>query len=137
MNVIDNINGRDNGGGRGSGRRSRLNFPKGRLLDPKDTERVGKIVGEAPLARDLLIEYLHKIQDSERCLPAGLMHALAEQMHIPMAEIYEVASFYAHFDIVDDDEDKPAPVTILPTRSVSFGSSSRPKPNFPLRPTRT
>ncbi|TDI57321.1 MAG: NADH-quinone oxidoreductase subunit F [Alphaproteobacteria bacterium] len=123
MNVIDKINDKDKSRRPGSGRRAARNFPKGRLLDPKDRDRLGDIVGEAggdgPLARDLLIEYLHEIQDSERCLPAGLLHALAERMHIPMAEIYEVASFYAHFDIVDDDEEKPPPVTIRVCDSVT------------------
>jgi formate dehydrogenase len=123
MNVIGNVNGKDKAGrpgtAGGSGRRAARNFPKGRLLDPKDRERLTQIVGEAAPARDLLIEVLHKIQDAEHCLPAGLLHALAERMRIPMAEIYEVASFYAHFDIVDDDEERPAPVTIRVCDSVS------------------
>ena len=119
MNVVDDINGKSGNGRAGRGRGVARNFPKGRLLDPKDRERIVEIVGEAPLARDMLIEYLHNIQDTEHCLPAGLLHALAERMRIPMAEIYEVASFYAHFYIVDDDEERPAPVTIRVCDSVS------------------
>jgi formate dehydrogenase len=119
MNVIDTSNGKDKAGRPGSGRGAARNFPKGRLLDLKDRDRIGEIVGDEPLARDLLIEYLHKVQDTERCLPVGLLHALAERMRIPMAEIYEVASFYAHFDIVDDDEQRPPPVTIRVCDSVS------------------
>ena len=123
MNVIGNVNDKDKAGrpgtAGGSGRRAARNFPKGRLLDPKDRERIVELVGEEPLARDLLIEVLHQIQDAEHCLPAGLLHALAERMRIPMAEIYEVASFYAHFDIVDDDEERPAPVTVRVCDSVS------------------
>ncbi|HSG94814.1 MAG TPA: NAD(P)H-dependent oxidoreductase subunit E [Afifellaceae bacterium] len=119
MNVIDSVKGRDGENRLGAGRRMTRNFPKGRLLDPKDRERIVEIVGEEPLARDLLIEYLHIIQDAEHCLPVGLLHALAERMRIPMAEIYEVASFYAHFDIVDDGDERPAPVTIRVCDSVS------------------
>jgi formate dehydrogenase len=119
MNVVDTINGKSGSGRAGRVRGVARNFPKGRLLDPMDRERLTEIAGEEAPARDLLIEYLHKIQDAEHCLPAGLLHALAERMRIPMAEIYEVASFYAHFDIVDDDEERPAPVTIRVCDSVS------------------
>jgi formate dehydrogenase len=119
MNVIDNVKGRSESGQAGRGRGTARNFPKGRLLNPQDRERLTEIAGEEAPARDLLIEYLHKIQDAEHCLPAGLLHALAERMRIPMVEIYEVASFYAHFDIIDDDEERPAPVTIRVCDSVS------------------
>jgi formate dehydrogenase len=67
----------------------------------------------------MLIEYLHLIQDTEGCLPAGHMQALGEELKIPMAEVYEVASFYAHFDIVRDGEERPAPVTVRVCDSLS------------------
>ena len=65
---------------------------------------VKALLGERPRERALLIEYLHLIQDQEGCLPEGHLHALAEELKIPMAEVYEVATFYAHFDVVGDGE---------------------------------
>ena len=103
----------------GSGRRRAPHFPKGRLLNPEERDALAAILGDAPLKRDRLIEYLHLIQDRERCLPAGLLHALADALAIPMAEIYEVASFYAHFDIVKDDEARPPATTIRVCDSLS------------------
>ncbi|MBO6559194.1 MAG: NAD(P)H-dependent oxidoreductase subunit E [Nisaea sp.] len=103
----------------GSGRRKAPTFNKGRVLDGTDLEKVRALLGDRPRRRDLLIEHLHLIQDSEGCLPAGMLHALATEMRIPMAEIYEVASFYAHFDIVKDGEARPAPVTIRVCESLS------------------
>lgn len=103
----------------GSGRRKAPLFPKGRLLQSDEMEAVQALLGNREIKRDELIEYLHLIQDSEGCLPAGHMHALAEIMRLPMAEVYEVASFYAHFDIVRDDEERPAPVTIRVCESLS------------------
>ena len=103
----------------GSGRRRVPYFPKGRLLRPEEREAVAAILGDRPRRRDLLIEYLHLIQDREGCLPAGLLHALGEELRIPMAEVYEVASFYAHFDIVRDGEERPPAVTIRVCDSLS------------------
>ena len=103
----------------GSGRRKAAYFPKGRLLKPAEAQRLHEILGDGPRQRDLLIEYLHLIQDAEGCLSAGLLQALAEDMKLAMAEVYEVASFYAHFDIVLDGEDRPAPVTIRVCDSLS------------------
>jgi formate dehydrogenase len=103
----------------GSGRRKAPMFPKGRLLKPEETDAVRALLGDRPRRRDLLIEYLHLIQDAEGCLPAGHLQALGEELRIPMAEVYEVASFYAHFDIVRDGEAPPAPVTIRVCDSIS------------------
>jgi len=94
-------------------------FPRGRHLDESDAEFVRALLGDSPRQRDLLIEYLHLIQDSEGCIPAGLLQALAEELKIPMAEAYEVATFYHHFDFVADGEPRPAPVTIRVCESVS------------------
>lgn len=107
----------------GSGRRKSPALPKGRFLEDNDRERVRDMLGDLPRRRDLLIEHLHLIQDQEGCLPAGLLHALAAEMRIPMSEIYEVASFYAHFDIVRDGEERPAPVTIRVCESLSCALS--------------
>ncbi len=103
----------------GSGRRKAPMFPKGRLLQADEREAVRALLGDREVRRDELIEYLHLIQDSEGCLPASHMHALADIMGLAMAEIYEVASFYAHFDIVRDGEARPAPVTIRVCESLS------------------
>jgi formate dehydrogenase len=80
---------------------------------------VKRIVGDGPYDRPLLIEYLHQIQDTKGCLPAGHLHGLAELLRIPMAEVYEVATFYAHFDVVGDGEAPPARVTIRVCDSLS------------------
>jgi formate dehydrogenase beta subunit len=103
----------------GAGRRSALLHPKGRVLADSELAAVVKLIGSAPYERALLIEYLHKIQDAERCLPAGYMHALAELLRIPMAEVFEVATFYAHFDVVQDGEAKPPKITIRVCDSLS------------------
>jgi NADH:ubiquinone oxidoreductase subunit F (NADH-binding)/NADH:ubiquinone oxidoreductase subunit E len=124
MNDVSKISG---GGGQGvgraihpgSGRRKSAPFPKGRVLSQAEVETVRGLLGEAPRERALLIEYLHLIQDHAGALPAGLLHALAEELGIPMAEIYEVATFYAHFDVVADGEQAPEKVTIRVCDSLS------------------
>ncbi len=82
----------------GSSGKNALFFAKGRILSADDRDAVQKIIGEGPYERPLLIEYLHAIQDHEGCLSEGHLQALAEALRIPMAEVYEVATFYAHFD---------------------------------------
>jgi len=96
----------------GSGRRKALHFPKGRQLDPDMQDEIRALLGDRPPQRDLLIEYLHLIQDRFGCLSAGHLQALAAEMNLPMAEVYEVASFYTHFDIVLDGEAAPPAVTV-------------------------
>ena len=118
------MNDMSNGGGDrrihpGSGRRNAPVFPKGRLLRDEERNAVAQLLGDRPRRRDLLIEYLHLIQDQEGCLPAGHLQALGEELRIPMAEVYEVASFYAHFDIVRDGEERPAPLTVRVCDSLS------------------
>jgi NADH:ubiquinone oxidoreductase subunit F (NADH-binding)/NADH:ubiquinone oxidoreductase subunit E len=103
----------------GAGRRKSAPFPKGRVLHEAEVASLRAILGEAPRERALLIEYLHLIQDHEGALPAGLLHALAEELAIPMAEVYEVATFYAHFDVVGDGEAKPEKITIRICDSLS------------------
>ena len=82
--------------GAGKGRR----HTKGRQLDDAALAQVQALLGDAPGRADLLIEHLHKIQDSYGHLSAAHLRALAEEMRLSMAEVYEVASFYAHFDVV-------------------------------------
>ena len=96
-----------------------LFFPKGRNLLAEDCDVVQQIIGEQPYKRDMLIEYLHAIQDQEGHLSEGNMQALANTLGIPMAEVYEVATFYAHFDVTADGETPPAPITIRVCDSIS------------------
>jgi len=103
----------------GSGRRKAPVFPKGRQLQASETDRLAELLGKDPLEREMLIEYLHVIQDCEGCLPESLLHALADALKVPMAEVYEVASFYAHFDIIGDGDPRPAPITVRVCNSLS------------------
>jgi formate dehydrogenase len=103
----------------GSGRRKAAPFPRGRVLREAEVAALEAILGDRPRERALLIEYLHLIQDKEGCLPAGHLQALAAALRIPMAEVYEVATFYAHFDVVADGEPRPPKVTIRVCDSLS------------------
>lgn len=85
-------------------RKSKL---KGRQVDDASLQEVRALVGAAPHRRDLLIEYLHKVNDAFRCLHERHLVALAKEMNIPMAEVYEVATFYHHFEVVKDDAQAP------------------------------
>src|ERR1700727_3443815 len=93
------------GGGRGRVRST----PKGRQVDPKAREEIVALLGDAPRRRDLLIEHLHKIQDRYSCLSARHLVALADEMKMAMAEVYEVATFYHHFDVIKEGETAPPP----------------------------
>jgi formate dehydrogenase len=86
--------------------------PKGRGVDPKAREEVLATLGEFPRRRDLLIEHLHRIQDRFGCLSAGHLVALAAEMKLAMAEVYEVATFYHHFDVVKEGETPPPAITV-------------------------
>src|SRR5436309_13129110 len=111
----------------GSGRRRGPNQPKGRQVDPAALDEVQALLGERERRRDLLIEHLHLLQDQYGCLHARHLVALAEEMRLALAEVYEVASFYAHFDIVMDDEAPPPPVTVRVCDSLScalFGAEA-------------
>ena len=94
-------------------------YPKGRQLDPQAAADIQALLGDAPRERDLLIEFLHLIQDKFGCLSAAHLVALADEMRLAMTEIYEVATFYAHFDVVTDDAKRPPPVTIRVCDSVT------------------
>jgi len=78
-------------------------MPKGRAVLPQDRERIRALLGAGPLRRDLLIEYLHLVQDDEGNLRHGLLAALAEAMRLSLAEVFEVATFYHNFDVIPDD----------------------------------
>ncbi|MEY4736097.1 MAG: hypothetical protein RL302_416 [Pseudomonadota bacterium] len=88
-------------------RKSKL---KGRQADDVSLEEVRALVGPSPEGghrRDLLIEHLHKLNDAYRCLHDRHLVALAKEMNIPMAEVFEVATFYHHFEVVRGDDRAP------------------------------
>ncbi|WP_421877535.1 NADH-ubiquinone oxidoreductase-F iron-sulfur binding region domain-containing protein [Pacificispira sp.] len=96
----------------GFGRRKTTPHPKGRQTDPDALREVADLLGDAPRDRDLLIEHLHLIQDRFGCLHARHLLALADEMNMAMAEVFEVASFYAHFDLVMEDDPAPPELTV-------------------------
>jgi len=88
-------------------RKSKL---KGRQADDASLAEVRALIGPMPEAghrRDLLIEHLHALNDAYRCLHDRYLVALAREMNIPMAEVYEVATFYHHFEVVRGDDKAP------------------------------
>ena len=102
-----------------TGRRKTRPTPKGRQVDPAALDRVRALVGDAPRQRDLLIEYLHLIQDACGHLSAAHLAALAHEMKLSQTEVYEVATFYAHFDIVKEGETPPPALTVRVCDSLS------------------
>src|SRR5688572_2547914 len=99
--------------------------PKGRQVDPAALDEVRALLGERPRRRDLLIEHLHLIQDKYGHISAAHMAALAAEMRLAQAEVYEVATFYAHFDVVKEGELPPPPVTVRVCDSLSDRKSTR------------
>ena len=93
--------------------------PKGRALEDQAWNEVRALLGDRPRRRDLLIEHLHLIQDRFGHLAAAHLRALAEEMRLSMAEVYEVATFYAHFDVVKEGETPPPALTIRVCDSLS------------------
>jgi NADH:ubiquinone oxidoreductase subunit F (NADH-binding) len=92
---------------------------KGRTADARALAEVQALLGDAPRRRDLLIEYLHRIQDRYGCISAAHMVALAREMRLAMTEVYEVATFYHHFDVVKEGDAAPPPLTIRVCDSLS------------------
>ena len=100
-------------------------FPKGRQLDPDSHVQIRELLGNKLRTRELLIEHLHLVQDEFGHLSSGHLVALAEELKMALTEVYEVATFYAHFDVVRDDETPPPAMTIRVCDSVTcelFGS---------------
>ena len=88
-------------------------------MDPAARAEVSALLGDAPRRRDLLIEHLHKIQDRYGCLHARHLAALAAEMKLAMAEVYEVATFYHHFDVVKEGETAPPAITVRVCDSIA------------------
>ena len=107
------------GQGGGTGRRRPPRTPKGRQVDPQALEQVQALLIDRPRRRDLLIEHLHLIQDHYGHLSAAHLAALAQEMKLALTEVYEVATFYAHFDVVKENETPPPPVTVRVCDSLS------------------
>jgi len=101
--------------GKGKGRAQ----PKGRQPDDAALAEVRRLLGDRPRRRDLLIEHLHLIQDAHGCLSAAHLCALAEEMRLSQAQVHEVATFYAHFDVVREGVAAPPALTIRVCDSIS------------------
>ena len=101
--------------GKGKGRHT----PKGRQYEDQALIDVQALLGDAERRSDLLIEFLHLIQDEYGHLSAAHLRALAEELKLSQAEVFEVATFYAHFDVVKEDETPPPALTIRVCDSLS------------------
>jgi formate dehydrogenase beta subunit len=93
--------------------------PKGRQIDLRAAEEIASLLLDRPRRRDLLIEHLHLIQDTYGYISAAHLAALAAEMRLAQTEVYEVATFYAHFDVVKEGETPPPPVTVRVCDSLS------------------
>src|SRR6188472_1403570 len=100
------------------GRRRPPRTPKGRQVDPAALAEVQALLTDKSRRRDLLIEHLHLIQDHYGHLSAAHLTALASEMKMALTEVYEVATFYSHFDVVKDGPPPPA-ITVRVCESLS------------------
>src|SRR6202050_3624969 len=96
----------------GEGRKRAKSTPKGRQVDPAAAYEIEVLLGDKSRQRDLLIEYLHLIQDKWHQISAAHLAALADEMKLSFAEVFETATFYAHFDLVKEGEPDVAPLTV-------------------------
>src|SRR5437870_12026455 len=94
-------------------------IPKGRAVDAQALAEVQALLADAPRRRDLLIEHLHRISDRFGHLPAAHLAALAQEMRLALTEVYEVATFYHHFEVVKEGEQPPPAVTVRVCDSLS------------------
>ena len=96
----------------GAERQRKREAPKGRRVDPQALRDVQRLLGDQPRRADLLIEHLHKLQDAFGHLSSAHLAALASEMKMAQTTVYEVASFYHHFDIVKEGGTAPAALTV-------------------------
>lgn len=115
MNIETQTKPRHPGKGTGKAR----HFNRGRQVEAGALREVRQLIGDRPMRQDMLIEYLHLIQDQYHCIHDVHLAALAELLSMPQAQAYEVASFYAHFDLVPAGEKAPAPITVRVCDSLS------------------
>src|SRR5215211_8448621 len=105
---------------RRSGNRGRVRAtPRGRRVDPAARADILALLGDAPRRRDLLIEFLHLIQDRYGSLAAPHLTALAAELSMALTEVYEVATFYHHFDVVKEGEAAPPKITVRVCDSIA------------------
>ena len=100
-------------------RRDPRPHPKGRPVSAQALAEVRELLGDAPRRRDLLIEFLHRIQDRFGHVSAAHVVALASEMRLAMTEVYEVATFYHHFDVVKEGEPAPPALTVRVCETLS------------------
>ena len=93
--------------------------PRGRGVDPSARAEVVALLGDAPRRRDLLIEYLHLIQDRYGYLSAPHLTALAAELSMALTEVYEVATFYHHFDVLKEGDTAPPKITVRVCDSIA------------------
>ena len=98
---------------------------KGRQVDLQARAEVAGLLSGREIRRDLLIEYLHLIQDQYGSLSAAHLAALAEAMKLAQTEVYEVATFYHHFDIVKEGEEAPPALTVRVCETLSCAMAGR------------
>ncbi|MGC2086166.1 MAG: NADH-ubiquinone oxidoreductase-F iron-sulfur binding region domain-containing protein [Bradyrhizobium sp.] len=103
----------------GEGRRRAKATPKGRQVDPTAAHEIAELLGDLPRRRDLLIEHLHLIQDRYHQISAAHLAALADEMKLSFAEVFETATFYAHFDVVKEGDRAVPPLTIRVCDSIT------------------
>src|SRR3979490_2750877 len=103
----------------GRARRKVRSTPKGRAVDPRALAEVRALLGDSPRRRDLLIEFLHRIQGTFGHTAAAHIVALAQEMKLAMTEVYEVATFYHHFDVVKEGEAAPPAMTVRVCDSIA------------------
>ncbi len=92
---------------------------RGRTVEPAARDAIAQLLANRPKRRDLLLEYLHAFQDAHGCLHAAHLVALADWLSLSVAEVYEVASFYHHFDLVRDGEEPPPELTVRVCDSIT------------------
>src|SRR4051794_33130080 len=112
----------------GQGRRRAKATPKGRQVDPQAAREIELLLGDRPRRRDLLIEHLHLIQDKYHQITAAHLAALADEMKLAFAEVFETATFYAHFDVVKEGEAAVPPLTIRVCDSLTCAVLGAEKP---------
>jgi NADH:ubiquinone oxidoreductase subunit F (NADH-binding)/NADH:ubiquinone oxidoreductase subunit E len=103
----------------GAGRRRARSTPKGRDIQPQAKHEIEELLADRPRAREFLIEYLHLIQDTYKQISAAHLAALADEMRLAFAEVFETATFYAHFDVVKEGEPPLAPLVVRVCDSVT------------------
>jgi len=100
-------------------RKRARSVPKGRQVDAGALAEVQALLGASPRRRDLLVEFLHRLQDAHGCISAAHVVALAQELGLAMTEVYEVATFYHHFDVVKEGDPRPPPITVRVCETLS------------------